>query len=262
MSSPIHEVIDKGCAAGPDEDPFAAAIAALGVGRATLRRLLDGLDPRQAWEAIIERRHAVDPNGELASRARTDWPAMFATRLEHCGARVLLRGRPGYPGALADDIDSPEILFCLGRPEAIVGRPRVAVVGTRSATRYGADVASELGAGLAASGVVVVSGLAAGIDTAAHAGAVGIVEGAPPVAVIATGVDIAYPRSNAVLRDSVAATERSSPSSHPGNQESVGGSQTATGSWRRWLTSSWWSSVTVPAVRSTPSERRSSGGQK
>jgi len=105
-----------------------------------------------------------------------------------------------------DDIDSPEILFCLGQSEVLVGRPRVAVVGTRSATRYGADVASDLGAGLAASNVVVVSGLAAGIDAAAHAGVVGVAGGAPPVAVIAPGVDIAYPRSNAVLRDSVVAT--------------------------------------------------------
>jgi DNA processing protein len=106
---------------------------------------------------------------------------------------------------LLDDVDSPEILFCLGDPRTIDGRPRVAVVGTRSATRYGSDVASDLGAGLAGSGVVVVSGLAAGIDASAHAGAVRVEGGAPPVAVIATAVDIAYPRSTAVLRDSVAA---------------------------------------------------------
>ncbi len=201
-SGPVSNV--SGTQSG--DERFAAAIAALGAGRATLRRLLAGMSPREAWEAIVERRHAADKNGDLASRAKEESPDVFAERLEECGARVLLRGRPGYPDALLDDIDSPQILFCLGKPEAMAGRPRVAVVGTRSATRYGADVASELGAGLAVSDVVVVSGLAAGIDAAAHAGVVKAGSGAPPVAVIATGVDIAYPRSNAVLRDSVAAT--------------------------------------------------------
>ncbi|MGO9343238.1 MAG: DNA-processing protein DprA [Acidimicrobiales bacterium] len=206
MSSRICGPVGDSPRTHSGDERFAAAIAALGVGRTTLRRLLAGMGPRQAWEAIVERRHAVDLNGELASKARKEWPDVYAARLERCGARVLLRGRPGYPEAILDDVDSPEILFCLGKPEAIVGRPRVAVVGTRSATRYGADVASDLGAGLAASDVVVVSGLATGIDAAAHAGVVSVAGGAPPVAVIATGIDIAYPRSNAVLRDSVAAT--------------------------------------------------------
>jgi DNA processing protein len=202
----MHDVVDERSGAGPSDECFAAAIAALGVGRATLGRLLAGLEPREAWEAIVERRHLADAKGELAPKAQRQWPDVFAARLDKCRARVLLRGRPGYPEALVDDVESPEILFCLGHPEVISGRARVAVVGTRSATRYGADVASDLGAGLAAAGVVVVSGLAAGIDAAAHAGAVTVAGGAPPVAVIATGVDIAYPRSNAVLRDSVAAS--------------------------------------------------------
>jgi DNA processing protein len=62
----------------------------------------------------------------------------------------------------------------------------------------------ELGYGLSSAGVVVVSGLAAGIDAAAHSGAVKVTTGAPPVAVIATGIDIAYPRSSEYLRDLVA----------------------------------------------------------
>ena len=47
------------------------------------------------------------------------------------------------------------------------------IVGTRRCTRYGRDVAFELGRDLAAAGVAVVSGLALGIDGAAHAGALG-----------------------------------------------------------------------------------------
>ena len=47
----------------------------------------------------------------------------------------------------------------------------MAIVGTRRCTRYGRDVAYELGRDLAAAGVRVVSGLALGIDGAAHRGA-------------------------------------------------------------------------------------------
>jgi DNA processing protein len=196
IEEPTNQTIDPG--------PFAAAIASLGIGRATIRRILTDCDPQQAWEAIVNRKHPADPDGSLAEKADPSWPELFDKRLSACGARVLIRGGSGYPEALEGDVDSPQLLFSLGHPDAISGRARVAVVGTRAATRYGAEVASEIASGLASANVVVVSGLAAGIDAAAHMGAVHSKDGAPPVAVIATGIDIAYPRSNEVLRDAVA----------------------------------------------------------
>ncbi|MEL7207605.1 MAG: DNA-processing protein DprA, partial [Actinomycetota bacterium] len=79
-----------------------------------------------------------------------------------------------------------------------LGGPAVAIVGTRRCTRYGHDVARGLGARLAASGVTVVSGLAAGIDAAAHRGALDAA-GAAPAAVVATGLDVVYPSVNRAL---------------------------------------------------------------
>ncbi len=78
-------------------------------------------------------------------------------------------GTAGYPPALSDDLDPPVVVFHQGDPEVVRG-PRVAIVGTRRCTRYGSDVAFELGRDLAHAGVGVVSGLALGIDAAAHAG--------------------------------------------------------------------------------------------
>jgi DNA processing protein len=86
----------------------------------------------------------------------------------------------------------------------VLDGPRVAVVGTRRCTRYGRDVAFELGRDLAARGVAVVSGLALGIDASAHAGALEA-GGRPPVAVVATGLDVVYPRRNGPLWRQVAA---------------------------------------------------------
>ncbi len=89
------------------------------------------------------------------------------------------------------------MLFCQGDPEAVHTHPTVALVGTRSPTRYGIGVAAQFGADLAALGVSVVSGLALGIDGAAHEGATA--SGAPPIAVVAGGLDDPYPRRNARL---------------------------------------------------------------
>jgi DNA processing protein len=78
----------------------------------------------------------------------------------------------------------------------------VAVVGSRSATTYGTDVAAELSAGLVRSGSAVVSGAAFGIDEAAHRGA--LAGGGLTVAVLACGVDRAYPAAHQRLLDHLA----------------------------------------------------------
>lgn len=108
-------------------------------------------------------------------------------------------GEPGYPPALDSIPAPPEILYLRGR---LPPPPRVAVVGSRKADRYGLDVARALGADLAAAGVAVVSGGAGGVDTAALEGCL---EGAGrPVAVLGTGVDVAYPAANRGLFEQVA----------------------------------------------------------
>ena len=79
----------------------------------------------------------------------------------------------------------------------------VAVVGSRSATTYGADAAADIAAGLAGAGRAVVSGAAFGIDQAAHRGAV--VGGGRTVAVLACGADRVYPEAHRRLVEHIAA---------------------------------------------------------
>jgi DNA processing protein len=64
-------------------------------------------------------------------------------------------------------------------------------------------VAEQLAADLAAAGVIVISGLAAGIDAAAHRGALN--GGGATVAVMGTGVDVVYPAAHAALADEIVA---------------------------------------------------------
>ena len=87
----------------------------------------------------------------------------------------------------------PEDLRARGRWPPPPGR-RVAIVGSRRPSPYGEAVAERLAADLAATGVIVVSGLALGVDAAAHEGA--LAAGGCTIAVLGTGVDIVYPASN------------------------------------------------------------------
>jgi len=108
-----------------------------------------------------------------------------------------------FPTAVVDDPAPPAALFHRGPLDHLDGA-RVAIVGTRKCTRYGRDVAFELGAQLAEAGVGVVSGLALGIDAAAHRGALAGRPNAPAIAVVGSGLDVIYPRANADLWQRVA----------------------------------------------------------
>jgi DNA processing protein len=108
-----------------------------------------------------------------------------------------------YPPMLRRISGAPLALFIEGDPN-LLWRPAVAVVGSRSPTAGGRDNAYAFSRALATAGIVVVSGMAAGIDTAAHEAALAAPNGAT-VAVLGTGPDVAYPPSNAGLRDRIAA---------------------------------------------------------
>jgi DNA processing protein len=101
-----------------------------------------------------------------------------------------------FPPLLAQLHDPPAQLYIRGDLDALV-QPAVAVVGARSCSAYGAQVARRLANELAGAGVTVVSGLARGIDGEAHRGALEV--GGRTVAVLGCGIDRDYPRSNAEL---------------------------------------------------------------
>ena len=75
-------------------------------------------------------------------------------------------GRAGYPAALLDlGAGAPDAALRLRRPAVIEGLEpghTVTIVGSRRASSYGLGVAEELARLLAAAGLVVVSGMAAG----------------------------------------------------------------------------------------------------
>ncbi len=110
----------------------------------------------------------------------------------------LARSDARFPPRLKAIFDPPPSLYLRGSGEPeLLGRRAVGVVGARSCSPYGAQVARMLGRELAAAGLVVVSGLARGIDGEAHRGA--LESGGPTVGVLGCGIDRDYPAVNATL---------------------------------------------------------------
>jgi DNA processing protein len=118
------------------------------------------------------------------------------------GSTLLQLGAPGYPPQLAAIADPPPWLHLRGDPAALAA-PAVAIVGSRRPTPAGRATAFEFARQLAACGLVVTSGLAAGIDAAAHRGA--LAAGGVTVAVCGTGLDVTYPEAHAALAGEIAA---------------------------------------------------------
>jgi DNA processing protein len=89
----------------------------------------------------------------------------------------------------------PKQLYWAGvKPESVLAKPRVGVVGSRKATAYGRNATFDLTVQLSRAGVIIVSGLAFGVDSYAHRAA--LEAGGLTVAVLPRAVSEVYPASH------------------------------------------------------------------
>jgi DNA processing protein len=106
-----------------------------------------------------------------------------------------------YPKELLQITDPPPVLYLKGQRE-LLGKPGIAVVGSRNATPVGAQNAEAFSRALSSAGLTIISGMALGIDAAAHRG--GLDGGASSIAVVGTGLDLVYPARNRALAHELA----------------------------------------------------------
>ena len=146
-----------------------------------------------------------------AGRLRTVEPERVLDHASGRGIRFVIPGDAEWPrqlddleraGALQDRGGVPVGLWVRGRQRLDRLADAVAVVGSRSSTTYGDEVAADLAAVVGGAGRPVISGGAFGIDYAAHRGAVAA--GAATVAVLACGVDRAYPAAHRAMLEHLA----------------------------------------------------------
>jgi DNA processing protein len=119
------------------------------------------------------------------------------------GVTEVCRHDRRFPDAL-NGAAAPRMLNVAGgveRLHELTASPVVAIVGSRSATDYGLEMAKSLARGLVASGVTVACGLADGIALAAQTGALEV--GGRVVVVVGGGLDVAFPTRRRALCERV-----------------------------------------------------------
>ena len=177
-----------------------------------LLSLVAELGAREVVAALRAQNEVGELRDSLTERLRTARPGDVFASAQKRGIRFVVPGDEEWPPCLDDLAEVPQLHRRGGVPIGLwlrgplrldqVAGAGVAVVGSRSATAYGARVAGEIGATLAGSGVTVISGAAFGIDQAAHRGA--LAAGGTTMAVLACGVDRAYPLAHQQLIDYIA----------------------------------------------------------
>ncbi|WP_230209815.1 DNA-processing protein DprA [Solemya velum gill symbiont] len=176
-----------------------------GAGSATLQRLVAHFGSLQtALQASPDSLNRAAGKNIADKIPRSDDPQVRHTLewLSQPENGLLTCDSSDYPSLLRECDSPPAALFYTG-DISLLKQPLLAIVGSRTPTRGGTQNAHDFSADLAARGLGIVSGLAAGIDAAAHRGALdadGIT-----IAVTGTGPDRVYPAGNHALAVEIAA---------------------------------------------------------
>jgi DNA processing protein len=191
-------VVPESSRPGATEEERLARVALNSLGEPGDPRLARLLEVMGAQELCDRLRDDVDLAGirsDASERLTGLDPRRILDNGRSLGMRFVVPGDPEWPDAF-DDLARVEPLHGLAGPPvgvwvrgprslAEVTREAVAVVGSRSATTYGTDIAAALGSEL---------------------GRAGLAARAPTVAVLACGVDRHYPAAHRELLEHIAAT--------------------------------------------------------
>lgn len=181
--------------------PLLTLLLAGGPTRPRRRLLHEHGDAERALAAGPSAWRAAGCDAAQCGRLQTPDSAALARSLrwlEHDNHHLLACTHADYPPLLRQMPQVPLALFVQGQP-ARLWHPGVAVVGSRTPSPAGGELAAEFAGGLARQGLSVISGLAAGVDARAHAAALDQ-PGGCTVAVVATGLDRTYPPRHAALQ--------------------------------------------------------------
>lgn len=186
-------------------EPLLRLALVTGVGPQRLTSLIRHFGSADRVLAAPARELALLPgmNGRVAAaiHAQAGAAGAAATRramsaIRRAEAVALTQDDTRYPEAFRVVTEPPYLLFASGRLECLAS-PAVAIVGTRSPTRYGRDAAAIFAGGLGRSGYAVVSGMARGIDSAAHSAA--LAAGGTTIGILGHGIDVVYPPESRAL---------------------------------------------------------------
>ncbi|MBR0424839.1 MAG: DNA-processing protein DprA [Clostridia bacterium] len=174
----------------------------------TILQRFDSIE--EVFDAVLHR--SFDDFGNLDARVKERMLTASADRfldryigwIEKNGIGITTPESEDYPTLLNEIVDPPSVLFYRGTMRADLPLP-IAVVGSRSMTDYGKEIARLFGSQIAEHNGTVVTGLAAGIDSEAAKGALScLFSDHPVIGVIPCGIDLVYPSGNERLYEEVA----------------------------------------------------------
>lgn len=170
---------------------------------------LPGVGPKRAielaqrfreWAQLAEASDSdwTDAIGSVGTKARSGIDLVREADPLPDGTRAIGYFDNDWPDWLSNIPSAPAVVFVRG---SLPDGGALAVVGTRTPTRFGRLVVEKVVERAAAHGVGIVSGLALGVDAAAHEAALRV--GALTWAILGGGVDIPTPRQHADLANRI-----------------------------------------------------------
>lgn len=177
-----------------------------GVGRKLYHRLINHFhSPQNVFQASSFELQQVEGVGENLVKAITTFEVEKAIQqekklIELNSVSILTYLDVNYPANLKKIFDPPPVLYFKGsiqKSDLIA----VAVVGSRTPTRYGKYVTEKISTDLARRGITIVSGMASGIDSIAHRSAISVK--GRTIAVLGCGVNMTYPVENRNLKANI-----------------------------------------------------------
>jgi DNA processing protein len=169
-----------------------------GIGPARFHRLIDRFqDPERAWRASEQDLLALGVDGKslplLLEKRRSLSLDQEMEKLRRLDVAILSIYDADYPQQLEEIYNAPPLLYIKGQLTR-QDEQSIGVVGTRSPTVYGKELAARIVPELVRAGLTVVSGLARGVDSIAHSAALDA--GGRTIAVLGCGIDVVYPAEN------------------------------------------------------------------
>lgn len=170
---------------------------------------------QKAWERFGDWETAWKERGDNHGSGDKISPEEKWRQVKDLGATLILNGDSDYPALLKEIPHPPFGIYVFGNIE--YSQPALAVVGTRSATPQGKEIAKRFANQLGNSGITIISGLALGIDACAHQGA--LEADGKTIAVLGTPLNNIYPKQNINLAKEIQEKNGAVISEFPFNQE-------------------------------------------
>ena len=194
-----------------DDTIYIAGLQSLyNVGATHVRRFIEDFgSPYDAWQAVKKVENlkpythiSSSDKRAIASSAKGEKLDYIIHKIDEYKMDVTTFLDKDFPSILNHIYNPPAILFMRGNRALLDKRlNRIALVGARSCSLYGRNVARMLGKELGKYSTIIVSGGARGIDTHGHEGL--LTSQGYGIVVMGCGLDIVYPRENTKLFDRI-----------------------------------------------------------